>query len=81
MISRKDIIELASNFKFRSKEYNLIEKLGDYYLTQPKLDSEVEEYFRLDTKEKIEGLSIYEDNKKRELKSKIKQILEAHNEK
>ena len=41
MINKEEIIELASNFKFRSKEYNLIEKLGDYYLNQPKLDGDV----------------------------------------
>lgn len=42
MITIEEIIELASNFKFRSKEYNLIEKLGDYYLTQPINDTKVE---------------------------------------
>ena len=30
-ITHNDIVDLASNFKFRSKEYNLIEKLADFY--------------------------------------------------
>ena len=57
MINKEEIIELASNFKFRSREYNLVEKLGDYYLNRPKLDNEVGEAFNIIAEYRPQGRS------------------------